>query len=350
MKQWKDHGMLAPRTGMIIPAYFSKKPDDDTVRQLLWMTLADTPHLYPPEQTLMVVDGDPRTARLARESQARMRDRAGSTFGLLELPENRGKFGAIAAGITRLLAAQPELDYFVIRDGDGDHAVSEVPGLVRMAEDLAETLGHTRVIAVGARRSRIHPMGWVRGELEWLLDAVTLDAIRYQLAREARFPNLGHSLTPGQIPDISSGFKVYGREIAKTLFSQSEPNLATLSASDYWHFGPETVTYVEASLRGAVMAEKLRLTWDGQPATSFGEFEQLRLYGELMAWVWARLETPLSVAARMVDNWIPAMALRTTVEGQDLVYKVREYALERVCAYRGNIETVPEPALGPAFI
>jgi len=350
VKQWKDHGMLARRTGMIIPAYFSCKPDDETVHQLLWMTLADTPHFYRPEQTLVVVDGDQRTGRLARIARKRMLDRAGSTFGLLELPENRGKFGAMAAGISRMIAEQPNIAYFVIRDGDGDHAVSEVPGLVRMAEDLAEALGHTRVIAVGARRSRIHPMGWVRGELERLLDAVTLDALRYQFAREARFPNLAHSLAPGQIPDISSGFKVYGREIAEALFAQSEPNLATLSVSDYWHFGPETVTYVEASLLGAVMAEKLRLTWDGQPASSFGEFEQLRLYGELMAWVWARLETPLTVAAQMIDNWIPAMALRTTQEGQALVDKVRVHALRRVCAYRGNIETVPEPAPGPTFV
>jgi len=110
VKQWKDHGMLAPRTGMIIPAYFSPKPDDDTVRQLLWMTLADTPYFYRPEQTLVVVDGDQRTARLAREAQERMLDGAESTFGLLELPENRGKFGAMAAGISQMIAEQPKLD------------------------------------------------------------------------------------------------------------------------------------------------------------------------------------------------------------------------------------------------
>ena len=350
VKQWIDHGALAEQTGIVIPAFFSSKPDDDTVRQLLWMTLADTPHLYPPEQTLVVVDGDARTSRLATEARERMQREQGGTFGLLDLPQNRGKFGAISAGITALMDARPGIQFFAVRDGDGDHALTELPALVRMALDLAEALGHMRVITVGARRSRIHPMGWTRGEIEWLLDAVTLDALRYRLACEGRVVNLAHNLTPGQVPDISSGFKVYGREIAAALFAEGEPKLGTLSAEDYWHFGPETVTYIEASLRGAVMAEKLRLTWDGQPATSFGEFEQVRLYGELLAWVWVRLDIPLSVAAQMIDNWLPTMALRTTVAGRELVNEVREHALRRVRDHRGLEVALPEPAPTPTFV
>ena len=349
MDRWVDHDELASQTGIVIPAYFSAKPSDKMVRQLLWMTLADTPHYFPLDQTCVVVDGDPRTAALVRNLATDLR-KCGRTFRTLVLPQNQGKFGAIREGIAALLSTHPGISFVAIRDSDGDHAISEVPSLVRIALRLAEAYGHTRVITVGSRRSRIHPMGWLRGELEELLDRVTLDSLAYSLAQEGRALDLCNCLGQGKVPDLSSGFKVYGREIAELLFVDAEPQYATLSPEDYWHFGPETVTFVEATLQGAVLAEKLRQTWDGQPATSFGEFRHVALYGELLAWAWARLEIPLSVAGQFYDNHVPPMALRTTVEGRDLLDQVRQYALTKVWSYRGKAESLPSSASGPSFL
>ncbi|HHX64136.1 MAG TPA: hypothetical protein GX702_04510, partial [Chloroflexi bacterium] len=121
------------------------------------------------------------------------------------------------------------------------------------------------------------------------------------------------------------------------------PQLACLEPAHYWRYGPETVTVIEGLLKGAVIAELRRLTWDGQPATSFGEFRHVSLYGDLLAWVYTRLEIPIEVAARLYDNRVPSMPLRTTTEGRDLLDAVRRHALERTRDYRGEGGAIPPP-------
>ena len=143
---------------------------------------------------------------------------------------------------------------------------------------------------------------------------------------------------------------MYGREIAQTLFADTTPLLCGLDESDYWHFGPETMTIVEGLLQGALLAEIPRLTWDGQPTTSFGEFKIVRLYGALLGWVFSRLEIAVDVAAQMIDNVTPSMALRTTVEGRDLIDQVRRFALEQVCSYRQNGEGIPSRSATLPFL
>jgi len=344
VEDWIAQSELAQRMGMVIPAYFSAKPSADMIRQLLWVTLGDCPHYLPLEHIWVVADGDPRTAELVAETRQRLDKVHHAAFNVINLPENRGKLWAIREGIAALLLAQPTVEYIVIRDGDGDHAIADLPTLLRLAWHLSQSYGHSRLIVAGSRRSRHRPMGWLRGELETLLDRITLDALAYRLAREGRALNLGHCGGAG-VPDISSGYKVYGREIAQELFVGAMPQLACLTAEDYWHYGPETVTIVEGTLRGAVIAEAPRLTWDGQPTTSFGEFRLLSLYGELLAWVYARLELPLAVAAQLYDNVAPHLALGTTAQGAEMLGSLRTYALEKVRAFRQ--EETPIPAAPP---
>jgi len=346
---WIGHSTLAERTGMVIPAYFSAKPSTEMIRQLLWITLGDCGHYLPWEHIWVVVDGDLRTAELVTEVRGRLGEDWGAQFNLIVLPENRGKLWAIRQGIAALLGAWPQVDYIVIRDGDGDHAIADMPTLVRMAWHLHRGYGHSRCIVAGARRSRHRPMGWLRGELEPLLDRLTLDALAYRLAQEGRALNLGHCQGAG-VPDISSGYKVYGREMAEELFVRAAPNLASLTAEDYWHYGPETVTIVEGALRGAVLAEAPRLTWDGQPTTSFGEFRELALYGELLAWVYTRLEIPLAVAAQLYDNVAPHLTLRTTAQGAELLSALRAHVLDKVRAFRGEGGPLPAPPPAVPFL
>ncbi len=342
MERWIDQVDLARMTGIVIPAYFSAKPSDELVSHLLWMTLGDCPAYLPLDHICVVVDGDPRTERLLVQLRDAMLAQHGATFHILSLLENRGKLWAIKAGVSLLLEANPALTYFTIRDGDGDHAIAEVPALVRAALHLTDAYGHSNVIVIGARRSRHHPMGWLRGEMETLLDWVNLDALAYTLARQGRALDLAHCVGRGAVPDLSSGFKVYGRQIAEELFVRQEPSYASLTPNDYWHYGPETATITEAMLTGAVIAEKLRLTWDGQPTTSFGEFKQLTLYGELLAWVFARLEIPVAVAAQLYDNHAPDSMLRTTAQGIEMLAALRRYALEKTAAWRGDRKPIPD--------
>jgi hypothetical protein len=336
--------------GTVIPTYFSAKPSDDMVRHLLQVTLGDCHRYAPLESIWVVVDGDPRTARLVEELRERMLREHHSAFNTLLLAENRGKLWAVKEGVAALLKARPQVEFVVIRDGDGDHAISDMPGLVRAAIHLAEVRGDSRVILIGSRRSRHRPMGWVRGELEELLDQVTIDALAYSLARQGRALDLSHCLARNSVPDLNSGYKVYGRQIAKLLFVEHQPHLGCLTAHDYWHYGPETVSIVEAILAGAVIGETQRLTWDGQPTTSFGEFDHVSLYGELLAWVYCRLELPLEVAATFYDNGVAGLPLGTTKQGREVLATLRQYALEKVQAYRGGTGPLPPPSQSLPFL
>jgi len=330
---------IAPQTGVVIPAYFSSKPSDDTIRELLWLTLKDTPHFVAPSRTWVVVDGDPRTAALAAETNARFGETYGQPFRFHVLPSNGGKLWALREGLARLLAQGDDVRHAIIRDGDGDHLPAHIPALVAAAEAMERFYGHTRLIVIGARASRHHPMGWMRGELETLLDHVTMDAVSYALAREGQAPDLQHCRGASP-PDLSSGYKLYGRAAAQQIVSD-EPVLATLSPSDYWHYGPETCTIVEAFLRDTVVAQITRLTWEAQPTTSFGEFGQLDLYGELLLWVYARLEIPLQAAARMFDRRATPLLLRTMPEGRQALRDLRARVLRALQAQAGKGDISP---------
>lgn len=342
MDPWLDHDALGRLTAMVVPAYFAAAPSDDLVRHLLWMTLGDCRHYLPLDHVWVVVDGDHRTHRLADEIRRRLGE-GGDTFRLMLLRENQGKLAAMRHGLRALLSALPDVRFAVVRDGDGDHALSDLPHLVRAAARLAEAYGHSNLIVAGARGSRHRPMGWARGELETLLDRVTLDALAYRLAREGRALNLAHCSGEG-VPDLSTGYKVYGRDVARRLFVESEPNLAGLSSEDYWHYGPETVTIVEAILEGAEFAEVRRLTWDGQPTSSFNEFRHVRLYGELLAWVFARLEIPAEVAARLFDNAARPLLLGTMAAGAETLAELRAGVLGR------DAGAAPQPPPALPFI
>jgi len=342
MDRWRSQEDLRSEVAVVVPVYFSAQVNDETVTRLLYLTVADLHHVVPPEQVWLVVDGDARSARLMRQVLDRLPEGSGG-MQLIANEYNRGKLAVIRQGICEALSAASRVRYLAIIDGDADHLPAALPGLVRAADSIADAYGHERVITIGARSSRTRPMGWVRGELETLLDQLTADALAYALARQGRALDLSQCLS-GRVPDLSSGYKVYLREMAEFLFERSEPDTGTLSDSDYWHYGPETVTIVEAVLAGAVIGEMLRPTWDGQPVTSFGEFGPVRMYGELLTWVWNRLSIPVEVAAVHLANR-GQIALGTAREGAELLEQLRAHALGRLAAQSGTQIPAPRPTL-----
>lgn len=343
MEHRTDQHATLERTGIVVPAYFSRKPSDELVRHLLLLTLGETHRYLPMDNVWVVVDGDERTERHAVALQGRLRAELGHTFHVLPLARNGGKLRAVREGVRALLEREGQVEYVAVRDCDGDHAIADLPNLVRAAEELARIAGTGKVLIAGARHSRHHPMGWVRGELESLLDAVKLDALAYRLAREGRALDLTHRLPGGAVPDLSSGYKVYGRELAEALSVRQAAQYACLDEDAYWRYGPETVTFVEAVLGGAAFGEARRTTFDGQPTSSWGDLHRVTLYGDLLAWTYCRLDVPVGVAAQLYDNRAGGLALRTTAEGLQTLEGVRRHALEKLAAYRGGGEPVPEP-------
>jgi len=348
MQRWVSQAHLGRSVGMVIPAYFSDKPEDALVLDLLRMTLGDCPSYVSLDHVCVVVDGDERTARIAAQVRDELLSAGCGSFRLLPLAENHGKLWATRVGIRALMDVHAELEWVVIRDGDGDHVVSDMPRLVQAGMVLRAEYGHANLLVIGSRQSRSRPMGWWRGELEHLLDGVTLDALAYALAGQGRALNLRHCIDLSA-PDLSSGYKVYGRELAQELFLRNEPHYGLLAPNAYWHYGPETTMVVDGILGGAVLAEVTRLAWDGQPASSFGEFRLLSLYGELMAWVLERLEIPLRVGLQWIDNRAPSLALHTDGRGQEFIAQLREHVVDLVEAHRGQAEPAPAPASSLPF-
>jgi len=316
---------LREEIAVVVPVYFTRV-SDAVIESLLWMTLVDLPAYVPPAQTWILIDGDERSAAIARQVVDRLAAPAGRMH-LVANSENRGKLAVIRQGMRLVLSEQPHVRFLAVIDGDGDHLPAALPGLVRAAASMEQAYGHGRVIAIGARLDRARAMGWVRGQLETLLDQLTLDALTYRLAWQGRALDLSQSLA-GRVPDLSSGYKVYLRECAALLFGGSEPETGALSPWAYWHYGPETVTLVEAVQAGAVFGEMLRPSWDGQPVSSFAEFNAVAMYASLLTWVWARLGLAPEVAATHYDNRRAGMALGTTTEGAAMLAELRSRALQ----------------------
>lgn len=343
MEGWNSQAELAHSFGMIVPTYFSASIDADLVRQLLLITLQDTPAYLPWQQVWVVVDGDLRSADILRSLRSDL-----GPFNLLVDPANHGKLWAVRQAMQVALSSAANLDFIVTRDCDGDHAASDIPALVRAAIYIQQACGHSRLVVLGSRRNRQRSLGWVRGELEQLLDQITLDAIQFRLAHQES--TLNQSLCSGVgVADLNSGYKLYGRDLAQRLFIDQEPVLAGITGSDYWHYGPETCPMVEALLGGALLAEVPRVTWDGQPATSFGEFDPTRLYGSMLIWLLTRLDISLEVGIQWFDNHIVGSSLRLTVEGLQLLERLRLYVSQQVSAYRGRTEALPSPSLRLPF-
>lgn len=340
---WLSQAQLGQQTAIVAPIYFSARPSDAMVERLLRITLMDCHHYLPAEQVWAVVDGDARSAGILARVVDDLAAGGAGRIRAAPLPKNLGKLGAIRYGMRAILREQPHVRWLAVLDGDADHLVAVLPALTRTAAFMAQVYGHDRVLAIGSRSSRVRPMGWVRGELERLLDQLTIDALAYALAREGRALDLSQCLA-GAVPDLGSGFKVYGRGLAEVLFAGAEPAYLTLSPTDYDRYGPETVTIVETTLAGGVFGELLRTSWDGQPTTSFGEFGAVDMYGELLVWVWARLDVPLAVAAQMFDNHQRELSLATAREGAELVQRVRALALGRLAAWRNE---APPPPVRP---
>ena len=91
------------------------------------------------------------------------------------------------------------------------------------------------------------------------------------------------------------------------------------------------------------------MTWDGQPATSFGAFDPTRLYGCILTWLLTRLDIPPEVGIRWFDNHIVGSSLRLTVEGLQLLERLRAYVWQQVSAYHAQPESPPPPSLRLPF-
>jgi hypothetical protein len=319
------------RVGLVVPAWFAAETPVEQAAALLLTTLQGSETCLDARDIVVVADGSPVAAEAGRQ----VRDLLGAgwpaPFRLLELPENRGKGGAIVAGIRSL--ADPSLEWICIRDADGDHFLDDLPHLYRAGEQAAaENPG--RPVCVIGRRSGVHaPLGWLRGEYELLLNDAIVDALALALGREGRAWDSRY--LADRVPDLQSGYKLYSRaaaEHAAAVLESEPPGLLRT--------GMEIVPFVSLALAGAVFAEAERKAYFDQPVTSYGRLDLAQFYASKLAWAFGRCGVPPETALVILDGALARRPLYTDPDGRSSVLRMRSLVLEGL-----EMDPVPAPLM-----
>ncbi len=320
-----SEGRVREIAGMVVPVHFARGTAESLAEKLLLLTMDNFEKYVRPKNVCLVVDGDERSLRTAKAVQRTLTKNGAASFEILDLEENRGKHYAVTEGILRLKARR-EIGYFVVRDCDADHFISDVPNLVRAAHHIAETEKTDRVLIIGRRIDRHRPLGFRRGQMEELCNRVLLDAMNYWLARKGRILNTQYYSPYGDVPDFKSGYKVYSRGIAKAAFKRKPPFLC-LDPRDFWRHGAEPFPIVEAVMAGGVIGEMNRTTFDVQPTTTFTESSAIDMHVKTLAWAFCRLRIPLPCAEQIFNNHVPRLLLASDPSGREQLDSIKRATL-----------------------
>jgi hypothetical protein len=189
-------------------------------------------------------------------------------------------------------------------------------------------------------------MGFLRGELEELADRVLLDALQYRAAITGHPLRLEYALLMDEYPDFHSGFKLFDRSTAKSIFLR-EPYLAGVSETCYYRHGVESVLTVEALEAGAYLGVVTRSTLNEQPITTFGLLNRIQLVADKMIWPCRRLKIPPHFVRQWLANHIPRLLLCTMApEGKEELNQIRRTVLEGI----GDTSQDEKSLLQPLFV
>jgi hypothetical protein len=308
------------RLGMTLAVWFAPDTPSDITLQFLRQTLDDVELFVNPRHCVLVVDGCPTAVEPAQEATGEVAQRCGVAPALVINEVNEGQGGAVACGLEWLLENTP-VQYLCTRDADGDHDIYDVPQLLRRVLEVQQQERTDAVFGVGARGDLHRPMGYARGELEAVLNEVTL----MTLTAIGRPPNLRYCRMHGPWPDLQSGFKLYTRATAE-LAARSlrhahhrEPHVRPL------RWGVQFITAAELLYAGAIPVTQHRLTYDQQPQTTFeGAGDLARAYGVQLAWLMRRFAVPPDYAWPILDAALCGTLYGTTPGGWETLMALRE--------------------------
>jgi hypothetical protein len=326
-------------TGVVIPVYLPANIDTRRGQTLLRETARSYCALLgDPAAICLSVDGEPFGApfagALARELGTQLHVTS----------QNRGKLAAAQNGVQALLHNRA-LEYVAIVDQDGDHFAHELHNLVQAALHIRAHTGDDRVMVLGRRISRHRPMGFLRGELEEFADRVLLDALAYRAALTQRPLRLEYATTLDEFPDFHSGYKLFSRRTAESVFL-GEPRLAGVSPDAYYRHACEAVMSVEALESGAYLGIVNRSTINEQPISTFGLLNLSQLVADKIVWPCKRLDIPAPFVRQWMANHAPRLLLNTLAPaGQDELARIQEIVLSAF-----GQEPNRRPSLKPLFV
>jgi hypothetical protein len=319
--------LMRRAVGMVIPVWFPPGLPADHVREHLLATLHDCEHVLPWEHVVLVVDGDARSLAIVQALQIACRQQHGQAFDLISSADNRGKGAAVLLGVQWFLERQ-DLAYLTIRDADGDHALNDLVNLMRLALTLHVSEGTEALIIVGRRNHPHRSLGWMRGELETLLNRVLVDAVRFALAQRQHILNTRYFSLSGEYPDLHSGYKVYSRRVCERMVERAW-ECPPWVGPEIYRYGVEAVPFVEGVMAGATVGEITRLTREPD-FSGHDAFARSEANASILLWTFLRLAIHARQAAAILDNHITRLPLWTSPEGRESLLQVRRMVLEKL--------------------
>jgi len=328
-----EHTTLASQmratVGSMVPVWFDEQISPDQILGFLRATLDGAELFVDPSRLVLVVDGCPHAEEPTHRAATEFANRAGEAPQVIVKPENSGKGGAVCTGFERLLE-DDSVEVLSMRDADGDHDIWDLPQLFRQFQMVRESVGSDDVFVVGGRGTLARPMGFARSELEHLLNRVTIDAVNATLAGGGRCVDERFAARYGRAPDFQSGYKLYSRTAgAAVIDAVSEAHAARPELRVPW-WGVEFVPTVELLLAGFTPAALHRLTYDGQPQTSFEGDDLAHAYSRQVSWLFERLGLPAQVAMPLLENALTACEFIAAPNGPQVLDELRRNVIERV--------------------
>jgi len=322
---YPEHAELRGRVGMVIPAWYPPGVPAAEAARLLATTLADNWALVRLEDVMVVVDGSDAARTAAASVTQDLGDAGHGAVEVLDFQTNAGKGAALGAGFRRLLE-HTELEWFGVRDADGDHFIEDLPHLYRIAEQVTADCPNRPVCVVGSRANVHAPLGWLRGEFELLLNEIVVDALAFALAREGRAWDTRYLAL--RAPDLQSGYKLYNRQAVEIATRGLETQAKAHPDFSLLRTGMEIVPFVEVALAGGIAAEVQRKTFYDQPVTSYGRVELHRFYGRKLAWALKRCAVPSGAATVLLDGALARRPLFTDPQGRTHALAMRELVMD----------------------
>ena len=279
--------------GIVVPVHFPEEVPGATISAILERSFAGQDLFCRRDGVVAVVDENSAAHRVLTSAP---RDSAFHGLKLEVLARNRGKAGAVAAGLRRLLR-DTDRPWLATRDCDGDHLFEDLPRMASLAEQMSGEAGGDQIAVFGARPSWMKPMGWIREEWERLVNLVSVDLTTFLLARQNR--TLDRRFWNGYPLDLQAGYRLYNRSAAQTAVeclaeTPDDPNVYLMAC--------EILPFPEISLHGGKIGQVQVSTRIGQPVSSYAGLPFGRLYGSLLAWLARRHNVDPDLAVAIFDN------------------------------------------------
>lgn len=311
--------------GVVIPTYLASDLSPRVRRELLCSSLTGLDAHVDWANVVLVLDGADWVREDAVAAIAAVAP-GGSGPRLLELPENRGKGGAMVAGLDLLLGEG--LAWLAVLDCDGDHAPSDLGHLTDLGRMVADYRDTDLVEVVGRRIGRHGALGYLRAELEGVTSRVVFAALRYALARDQARALDETWLAPYGEPDLEAGYRVYSRAAARVVVDRLRAVAAEPGDEKMMWWGIEVVPTVEIALAGGVHAEGNRTTQEHQPTSSYLRGHGVaEVYAAELSWILRRCGIPATAAALYLEDAMLRTTLRTTAEGTAILGDITARAL-----------------------